>query len=167
MTAEIIDIIQVSLICFFAFFGVCMPYPIFIYSFIVLNNGKWKNAHKNYVNYLYIATLLCCAATAKLNISYMIFAIFPTLMSISAILIMKKLSTIKANGLILWSFICIIGYGIITTMFFALFALPDDYFDIGFPFIMTIFFIFGLNVSIMMLYNAYKFLLLICERAKQ
>lgn len=163
MTAEIIDIIQVSLIYFFAFFGVCMPYPIFIYSFIILNNGKWKKAHKNYVNYLYVAFLLCIVVPFNYGSErYDIFASACfALASVFASAIMIKLLKIKEDICFFWSFISIIGHGIILVI---ISGVPPS--DIAYPLIMSLVVFSGAIFCIPMIYATYRFLLLIYKRVK-
>ena len=164
MTAEALDIIQV-LLMFFAFFSVCMPYPIFIYSFIVLNNGKWKNIHKNYVNYLYVAFLLCVIVSGihSNGERYDIFASACfVLASIFAGAIMIKLLKMKEDICFFWSFISIIGHGIILAITCGI---PPS--DIAYPLIMSLYFFSGAFFCIPMIYATYRFLLLVYKRVKK
>ena len=166
MTVDITNVISYSLTFCFILFSAFMLCAIFIYSFIVLNNGKWEKAHKNYVNYVYIAFLLCIAVSyirSNGGEQYDIFASAGfALASIFASAIMIKLLKVKEDACFIWYFISIIGSLVILAI---VCAIPPS--NMAYPLIMLLRVCSGLLFGIPMIYANCKFLLLIYKRVKQ
>ena len=166
MALDIANITSYLLIFCLIFFELFMLCAIFIYSFIVLNNGKWKNIHKNYVNYLYVAFLLCVVVSYIRSNGGEQYDIFASggfaLASIFAGAIMIKLLKMKEDACFIWYFISIIGYAIALAI---ICAIPPT--DIAYPLIMLLRIYPSVLFCIPMIYATYRFLLLVYKRVKK